>query len=57
MVKAIYTGHVPVSGHLFTIGLCDGDPICRLCGMETETVQHIVAARCWIDSVKMSLGN
>jgi len=22
--------------------LFDGDPICRFCGMETETVQHII---------------
>jgi len=42
MVTAIYTGHVPVRGHLYTIGLFDGDPVCRFCGMETETVQHII---------------
>jgi len=42
MVTAIYTGHVPVRGHLYTMGLFDGDPICRFCGMETETVQHII---------------
>jgi len=42
MVIAIYTGHVPVRGHLYTMGLFDGDPICRFCGMETETVQHII---------------
>ena len=38
MATAIYTGHDPVCGHLFTMGLLDGDPICRCCGMETETV-------------------
>ena len=27
---------------MFTMGLFDGDPICRFCGMETETVQHII---------------
>jgi len=42
MVTAIYTGHTPVRGHLYTMGLFDGDPICRFCGMETETVQHII---------------
>jgi hypothetical protein len=42
MAIAIYTGHAPVRGHLFTTGLFDGDPICRFCGMETETVQHII---------------
>jgi hypothetical protein len=45
MITAFYTEHAPVSGHLFTIGLFDGDPICRRCGIETETVQHIVC-RC-----------
>jgi len=29
-------------GHLYTMGLFDGYPICRFCGMETETVQHII---------------
>jgi predicted amidophosphoribosyltransferase len=45
MITAVYTGHAPVRGHLFNIGLFEGDPICRYCGMETETVQHIVC-RC-----------
>ena len=42
LVVAILTGHAPVRGHLHTIGLFDGDPSCRFCGMETETVQHLV---------------
>jgi len=42
MVITIYTGHAHVRGHLFTMGLFDGDPICRFCGMGTETVQHII---------------
>ena len=42
MAIAIYTGHAPVRGRLFTVGLFDGDPICGFCGMETETVQHII---------------
>ena len=42
MAIAIYTGHAPVRGHLHTMGLFDGDPICRFCGMETERVQHII---------------
>jgi hypothetical protein len=45
MITTVYTGHAPVRGHLFTVGLFDGDPICRCCGMETETVQRIVC-RC-----------
>jgi hypothetical protein len=42
MVVAILTGHAPVKGHLHTMGLFDGDPSFRLCGMQTETVQHII---------------
>ena len=45
LVVAILTGHAPVRGHLRTIGLFDGDPSFRFCGMETETVQHLVC-RC-----------
>jgi len=42
MVVVILTGHVPVRGHLYTMGLFDGDPTCRFCRKETETVQHII---------------
>jgi len=42
MVDAILTGHAPVRGHLYIMGLFDGDPTCRFCRMETETVQHII---------------
>ena len=42
LVVVILTGHAPVRGHLCTIGLFDGDPSCRFCGMETETVLHLV---------------
>jgi hypothetical protein len=42
MVVAILTGHAPVSGHLHTMGLFNGDPTCRFCRKETETVQHII---------------
>jgi len=41
MVAAILTGHAPVRGRLRIMGLFNGDPSCRFCGMETETVQHI----------------
>jgi len=41
MVVAILTGHAPVKGRLRTMGLLKGDPSCRFCEMETETVQHI----------------
>jgi hypothetical protein len=44
-VVAIFTGHVPVRGHLYIMGLFDGDPTCRFCRKETETVQHIIC-RC-----------
>jgi hypothetical protein len=42
LIAVILTGRAPVRGHLRTIGLFDGDPSCRLCGLETETVQHLV---------------
>jgi len=42
MVVAILTGHAPVKGHLYIMGLFEGDPTCRFCRMETETVQHII---------------
>jgi hypothetical protein len=41
MAVAIPTGHAPVRRHLQTMGLFSGDPSCRFCRMETETVQHI----------------
>jgi len=42
LVTAIYTEHATVRGHLYTVGLFDGDPACRFCAMETEIVQHII---------------
>jgi hypothetical protein len=42
MVVAILTGHAPVRGHLYAMGLFDGDPTCRFCRKEIETVQHII---------------
>jgi hypothetical protein len=41
-VVAFLTGHAPVRKHLKTMGLVDGDPTCRFCGSETETVHHII---------------
>jgi len=41
MVVAILTRHAAVRGHPSIMGLFNGDPSCRFCGMETETVQHI----------------
>jgi hypothetical protein len=40
-VRQVLTGHTAVRGHLRIMGLFNGDPSCRFCGMETETVQHI----------------
>jgi hypothetical protein len=40
LTVAIFTGHAPVRGHQYTLGLFDGDPTCRFCRKETETVQH-----------------
>jgi hypothetical protein len=42
MVVAILTGHAPVRMHLHTMGLFEGDPTCRFCRKEAETVQHII---------------
>ena len=42
MVVAILTGHAPVRGHLYIMGMFDGDPACRFCSLETETVQYII---------------
>jgi hypothetical protein len=41
MVVAALTGHAPVRKHLRTLGLLEGDPTCRFCRQEVETVQHI----------------
>jgi hypothetical protein len=41
MATAILTGHAPVREHLRIMNLFSGDPSCRFCRMETETVQHI----------------
>jgi hypothetical protein len=42
LTAAIFMGHAPVRGHLYTMGPFHGDPTCRLCRKETETVQHII---------------
>jgi hypothetical protein len=42
MTVAIFTGHAPVRGHLYTMGLFDGDPTCKFCGKEAKIVQHIM---------------
>jgi hypothetical protein len=42
MVVAFLTGHAPLRKHLHIVGLFDGDPTCRFCRMETETVHHII---------------
>jgi hypothetical protein len=42
MVVAILTGHAPVRKHIHTLGLFEGDPTCRFCRKEAETIQHII---------------
>jgi hypothetical protein len=42
MAVAILKGHAPVRKYLHIMGPSDGDPTCRFCGMQTETVQHII---------------
>jgi hypothetical protein len=44
IIVAILTGHAPVRRHLNIMGLFGGDPTCRFCRMETETVQHIICS-------------
>jgi hypothetical protein len=44
MVAAILKGHAPVRKHLHTMGLFEGDPTCRFCRKEAETVQHIICS-------------
>jgi hypothetical protein len=41
IVVAILIGHAPVRKHLRTMGLFEGDPTCRFCRQDVETVQHI----------------
>jgi hypothetical protein len=42
MAVAVVTEHAAVRTHLYITGLFDGDPTCRFCRMETETVRHII---------------
>ena len=43
MVVTVFTGHAPVRERvLYIMCLFDGDPTCRFCRMETETVQHLI---------------
>jgi hypothetical protein len=42
MVIAILTGHPPVREHLYIMDVFEGDPTCRFCRKETETVQYIL---------------
>jgi hypothetical protein len=42
LTVAIFMGHAPIRGHLYTMGLFDVDPTRRFCKKETETVQHII---------------
>jgi hypothetical protein len=50
LTVAIFMGHAPVRGHLYTLGLFDGDPNCRFCGVETERVQHIT---CYCEALSL----
>jgi hypothetical protein len=43
-VVAILMGHAPMRTHLRTMGLFQGNPICRFCIQEAETVQHIICS-------------
>jgi hypothetical protein len=55
---AFLIGHAPVRKHLNIMGLFDGDPTCRFCRSETETVTILfVVARCWLVNAIISLGS
>ena len=54
MVVAILTGHGAVRGHLYAMGLFDGDPTCRFCRKEAETAQHII---CCSEALARQLNN
>lgn len=41
-VTWLLTGHAPVRRHLHTMSLYHGNLDCRLCGLETETAQHLL---------------
>jgi hypothetical protein len=43
MAVAVLTGHASVRRHLHIMGPFDGDPTCRFCRMEAETVQHFIS--------------
>jgi hypothetical protein len=42
LVVAFLTDHAPVRKHLNIMELFDGDPTCRFCRLDTETVHHII---------------
>jgi len=45
MVVAIFTGHAPVRGHMYIMGLFDGDPTCKFCRMETNNAAYYLLLR------------
>jgi len=54
MVVAIFTGHAPVRGHLYIMGLFDGDTA----GWRLKQCSIIfAAARHWLVNALMSLGS
>jgi hypothetical protein len=58
MVVATLTGHAPVRKHLRSMGMFEGDPTCRFCRQEVETVQHIICCcKHWLVSAIMTLGD
>jgi hypothetical protein len=42
LLVALLTGHASVRKQLNIMGLFDGDPSCRFCRSQTETVYHII---------------
>jgi hypothetical protein len=45
MVIVILTGHAPVRGHLYNMGLFDGDPTCRFCRKDRNSAAYYLLLR------------
>jgi hypothetical protein len=55
MVAAFLTGHASVKKYLNIMGFFDGDPNCRFCKQETESVPYYLLL--WLTNTTISLGS
>ena len=42
IATGLITGHYDLRKHLRTMGIYEGDPICKLCGGDDKTAAHII---------------